>query len=310
MCMLQFLRGDPLLPSGNLLAFVHVDGHNPVEPGCPIILCNIVVSFIIAEKDFFPAVVFPPVGLDSEQKLEQLAEINPHYDIIRLEDFCFPSEKEAENYLRMRIRQFNDMVMEYVEICHDYTNAHSFLSKDLMGSITTPSDVFLNHLPTPFHQEQIAPLGDTNAPVPMEEQYCLEQLNACFELYKTAATKAKRTVPYFKRVISVIEKKYPHYDVDNFAKALGLYNLPIKTKKVAAKKTSKRKTIPTMQTKIPQTPTRINKKTRNTKKKNMGNLQLARLYLHKFQAIYDERYEDAAHIQDCIRGLEINKKLS
>ena len=80
--------------------------------------------------------------------------------------------------------------------------------------------------------------------------------------------------PRVKKILQFMKKNYPCYDVHNFAKAIGLDS-----------KTDDCTTV---------------------------RLKLGNLYLKKFRAIYNEHYEEAAHLQTKIKDIEsiMRKNLS
>ncbi|GBF49747.1 hypothetical protein LPTSP4_12660 [Leptospira ryugenii] len=115
---MNFERGSKPNPTGNLVAYCHVFGENPIAPGGKIIASNVVVSFLKI-GDNFPVVTFPPIALSSKEELMKVLSDNIHlYDVVQLPDFQMPDNKELGNqYIQERMEQFNAMVMRYVEFC-------------------------------------------------------------------------------------------------------------------------------------------------------------------------------------------------
>ena len=110
-----------------------------------------------------------------------------------------------------------------------------------------------------------------NNVIESEEVSCIDQLEQYIKAYESVSNKEH---VYFHKIIKMMEDKYPRYDVSNFAHAIGLG---------------------------------INKK-ETPKKNNKKSLKLATLYLSKFRAIHEEKYEEAAKIQNSIRLLERGPK--
>jgi len=114
----NFERGQKANPTGNLIAYCHVQGENPIAPGGKLIASNVVVSFLKL-GDNYPVVTFPPVALGSKEELLKILTHTIHlYDVVQLPDFQMPPGKEeANSYIQERMEQFNAMVMRYVEYC-------------------------------------------------------------------------------------------------------------------------------------------------------------------------------------------------
>ena len=193
---------------------------------------------------------FLPTSLEKEEDLERLIDLTFYCDVLRLEDFNIPKGKDPEVYIRSRIKKFNHIVIEYIEMCREY----------LENSRKRP---VLSRFKLDPKWEFSLSEADKHDHENLEELFCLDQIKRCLRAQQTSS----RTVRYrFRRLIQLMEDKYQHYDVNNFARIVGLY--------------TKEKPL------------------------NRFNLRLAMLYLHKFRAIYDERYEEAARIQGRIEGLE------
>lgn len=148
--MLDFHRGNAHQPSGNLLVFCHVRGHNPVQPGGDLIVCNVVVSFVSARSNHFPVVIFPPTALESYGDLEELLELGDNYDLVQIEDFEIPPHQDEDEYVRERLDAFNRHVMDYVEMCREHIHSQ-------IGDIIEPA---LPELPAP---EQLDDLPDRSS---------------------------------------------------------------------------------------------------------------------------------------------------
>ena len=261
--MLDFVRGDPKTPCGNLILYAHTSGHNSITSNAKFIVCNVVVSFVSASEDHFPVVAFPPAILDEEEQLSALLHFNAECDVVRLEDFSPPAYQEAKHYVRARIKNFNVVVAQYVGMCREYFQMSC--KEGDMGGLA-----LLNYKPSSRPSE----LPENGSM--FEETSCLDQLEQYIKVYETVPHK---THAHFRKIMKIMEHKYPYYDVANFARVLGA-----SSKASAKEKKPLKKTI------------------ENPK------FYLATLYLRKFRAIQEEKYEEAAKIQNRIRDLERSKE--
>ena len=234
--MLEFLKGNPDSPSGNLIVFCDVIGKNPINPDGKIIVSNVVVSFISASSNSYPVVIFPPDSLETREELDLLISLNDSYDVIQLPDFELPDDQKESVYLKERMEQLNQCVVEYVEFCRQYIEG--FMEEGV---------------PT---RELPAPVSEKEAPT---EKSALDALQA-FLLQKDRRAPLEEIEGQFKDAIHFLKINYPKYDVDKFAE-------------VAYK------------------PGRLAK-------------NLARLYLEKYKAVFDEQYETAARLKNRIARLE------
>ncbi len=255
--MFDFVQGYPEKPTGNLIVYAHTRGYNPIDERGDVIVCNVVVSFVAPESNQFPIVTFPPASLKKESELDKLLELNPSCDVFRLEDFEIPSDQNPESYLRKRIKEFNAVVIEYVVMCSDYIGWEK--TKKLPKNLPSLRQI-LSQKNTQSNTQSGIRYQSRSA----EEISYIDQLEHYLEVQKTV--NAERLWPHFRKIISIIESKYPYYDVGNFARVIRIRD----GEQPFAK----------------------------------SNLQLANLYLHKFRAIYEEKYEEAAKIQKNIQQLE------
>ncbi len=197
----EFVHGSRMCPSGNLLVYARTPGYNFLSPGCELIFCNVMVSFI-ADEDKFPVVAFPPKALAKERDIAKLVEIHPHYDVIRIEDFEVEPERDLGAYIHKRIRKFNAFIVEYVEMCHDYLYKQSKTQTKQMHSGLL--------LGQPSHA---APLQNQDS----DEKLCLERL----ERYVFSKSN-ESLLPRLRNTIKLLSQNYPRYDSYNLARALGL----------------------------------------------------------------------------------------
>ena len=184
--MLNFVRGNAREPGGNLLVFCHVRGFNPVQPGGNIIVCNVVVSYASAGQKHFPVVVFPPSSLAGEQELEELFALNPHYDVVQIENFEIPSDSDENEYIKDRLDGFNRCVMEYVEVCR--ASIHGRVQR-----VRT----------------------EAGQPLLADEKSSLDALEQLLESQDRDGRRIE-----LRRVLRHMEIHYPHYDVRNLERVV------------------------------------------------------------------------------------------
>ena len=256
--MLDFVRGNPKKPCGNLLLYAHTQGRNSITSDAKFIVCNVFVSFVSASEDHFPVVAFPPTIIEREEQLSMFLGLNPECDIIRLEDFDPPLHQEAKHYVRTRIKNFNLVVGQYVEMCRDYF--HLRVKESHADEFSLLNYKILSKSP--------------GTPGILEESSYIDQLEQYVKVYETAPHKIHI---YFHKIIKTMEDKYPYYDLANFTRVIGLdAKIDITGKKSWEEEGASEKYNP----------------------------QLATLYLRKFRAIQEEKYEEAAKIQNHIRTME------
>lgn len=230
--MLDFVKGDPQAPTGNLIAFCQVIGKNPLETEGTIIAIHVVVSNISARENSFPVVVFPPVSLRNEGELSRVIAFQDRCDVVRLDDFQIPSEDQEQDYMNERLEQFNDLVRDYVDLYQRHHEKRSPALKEDIKLLTGPAQ------------------GKSETSEPTEgEEATLKRLQ---DLLKTGAGPGD-----FSPVIRYIEKNFPQYDIQNFEKSI-----------------------------------------------HQDQTEIASLYIKKFFAIHEERYEAAALFQARILQME------
>ncbi|TGN17659.1 hypothetical protein [Leptospira idonii] len=185
---MNFERGSKPNPTGNLIAYCHVFGENPIAPGGKIIASNVVVSFLKI-GDNYPVVTFPPVALSSKDELLKILSDNIQlYDVVQLPDFQMPEEKDQANqYIQERMEQFNSMVMRYVEFCKSKEKKMSTVVDDKIEGIAQPLETLAN--------------------------LSLEFRNSSGIAKEATRLKMDRIVDYF-------QNHHPQLDIDNFRKAL------------------------------------------------------------------------------------------
>lgn len=272
--MLEFQRGNADHPTGNMLVYCHVRGHNPVQPGGDLIVCNVVVSYVSARSNHFPVVIFPPTSLPGYADLELLLELGENYDLVQLDDFEIPEGADEDAYVRERLDVFNRYVMEYVELCREHIqdelHRQSLTNPELAREISDQdSDSDITAGPGTTETETRGGSGANSAGArggrgdskndgikivrfQGDEASALDFLEAWVK-----QPAVERPFDEFKKVIRFMKSNYPRYDIHNFERIL-----------------------------------------------DRTQTDLPRLYLEKFRAIYSEQYEQAAQIQSTIRRLE------
>jgi len=198
--MLQFVKGNSSAPSGNLIVFCNVVGLNPLQPDGKYIVCHVVVSFVSASQNNFPVVVFPPTSLMDSMELQKIIDLHPYSDVVQLPDFEIPSGHDEKEYMNDRLEQFNQGVIEYVEICRNSIQDRMKEKGDAPRLITLQTQ----SLPRP-------------AQPPRDEKSSLEMLE---KVVKDESSMDMDTI------ISHFQTNYPKYDIQNLVKILELKNSP------------------------------------------------------------------------------------
>ncbi|BDA79479.1 hypothetical protein LPTSP3_g24090 [Leptospira kobayashii] len=185
---MNFERGSKPNPTGNLIAYCHVFGENPIAPGGKIIASNVVVSFLKI-GDNYPVVTFPPVALSSKEELLKILTENIHlYDVVQLPDFQMPDDKDQSNqYIQERMEQFNSMVMRYVEYCKAKEKKQATGENEKLEGFSQPLETLAN--------------------------LSLEFRSSSGIAKEATRLKMDRIVDYFLN-------HHPQLDIDNFQKAL------------------------------------------------------------------------------------------
>ncbi len=234
--MLEFIKGNLQSPTGNLIVFCNVNGFNPILPEGRYIVCHVVVSFVSAPANNFPVVVFPPASLIDGGDLQQVIDFHPYSDVVQLPDFELPGDVDEKEYMNKRLEEFNQSVIEYVELCRDGIQKN-------MKAPGVKKDMGL--IPLSY----LRPLAEKIPPV--DEKQSIDLLEKCI--------KNEEDTPV-QTIILHFEKNFPKYDIKNLERILGL--------------------------------------------PGSGAQLLPALYIKKFRAIFEEKYEEAADLQSRIIILE------
>ncbi|MCB1172008.1 MAG: hypothetical protein KDK39_00510 [Leptospiraceae bacterium] len=229
--MLEFVRGNPQNPSGNLIAWCKVIGVNPIESDARFIACNIVVSLLDAREQNFPVVVFPPIAVGNRYELKNIFSTRREYDIVRIDDYEQPGSIPESKYIEDRLEDLNRQVVEYVELCRE-----AFENREPWARMDVARGVRSSEVPQNISDEE----------------------HTLIKLERSLADNPKPLfVHELPRILQYMQTRYPQYDAGNMLKVI---------------------------------------------EKNDGDL--ARLYLLKFKAIFNEEYEQAARLHSQIKNRE------
>ncbi|MFN3603291.1 MAG: hypothetical protein ACK4UJ_01135 [Leptonema sp. (in: bacteria)] len=273
---MKYIKGNSKSPTGVLIAFSEVIGVNPIEPNAKILAVQVVVSPLSAHQYNYPVVVFPVSAYSDKNHFFKIVEFIGNCDVIQLPDFQIPKNQDKEEYLKERMKILNEIIQEYVDN-YQRKYANSIQEQDL-----AIFDYLLD----------------------------IEEIN----LYKTPSKQSK-----------IKRKKYTEKQVDvkttlkEIEDILISYNNNIQVKKLNKKKKPDE-----------EDPKPIRRGRRKKlkledfspyiafikkyhpeldifnfeKAVENNNLNLANLYIKKFYAILDERYETAQYFQNKIQQLE------
>ena len=220
--MLDFQRGNASHPTGNLLVYCHVRGHNPVEPGGDLIVCNVVVSYVSAKSNHFPVVIFPPTALPGFEDLEQLLELGETYDLVQLEDFEIPEGGDEDAYVKERLDSFNRYVMEYVEMCREHIQDE--LHKREIGAETSSSS---GESSAPRERESGRRTRSRRNSAESRDGIKITRFRGdeasaidFLEAWLEGEGPEKKKPDELNRVIRYIKNNLPRYDIHNFERIL------------------------------------------------------------------------------------------
>ncbi|GIX41929.1 MAG: hypothetical protein KatS3mg129_1662 [Leptospiraceae bacterium] len=270
---MKYIKGDPKSPSGSLIAFSEVKGYNPIEPDAKILAVHIVVSPLSAHSYNYPVVVFPVSAFNNKSHFFKIVDFIGNCDVIQLEDFKIPENEDQEEYIKKRMKMLNDIVQDYVD-AFQRKYANSIQEQDL-----AIFDYLLD-----FEQLTLPPKGSLNSkikkrkkkenPLNLEESLKnLEQLLSNVQRNLESAKSSKKTNIKTARKSS---KKSQNIKIDEFKPYI----------------TFIKKYHPEIDI--------INFE----KALENNDIHLANLYLQKYYAIIDERYETAQYFQNKINALE------
>ncbi|MCS7206171.1 MAG: hypothetical protein NZ853_10785 [Leptospiraceae bacterium] len=262
---MKLIKGNLDSPSGNLIAFSEVKGYNPIDPKAKILAVHIVVSPLSAHSYNYPVVVFPVSTFPDKELFFQTIEFIENCDVIQLEDFRMPEDEDEDEYLKKRMKMLNSVVQEYVD-AYQKKYAKQFQEQDIaiFDFLFDLEQISLNK--KRVHQKVNQKRKKSNP----ERNLNLEISLKTLEELINQKEKNKRGRPSKKqKVISKeeIEKYQPYITfIKNYHPEIDIINFE--------------------------------------KAIEDQNLQLANLYLQKYYAILEERYETAQYFQNRIKELE------
>jgi hypothetical protein len=106
-------HGDLKNPTGNAVIFWHLKGNNKILKKAGIIASNFVVSPLQSNEETL-MVNFPPVLIDSHEKLIRIAEMN-NIDLIRGGEIFVPEDiTDFTNFYKKQIEKYNGIIREYL----------------------------------------------------------------------------------------------------------------------------------------------------------------------------------------------------
>ncbi len=275
---MKFIKGDPNSPVGSLITFSEVRGQNPIEPDAKILAVHIVVSPLTAHNYNYPVVVFPVTAFSDKKHLFKVLDFIGNCDVIQLEDFQIPDNQSEEEYLKKRMKMLNDVVKKYVD---------AFQKK---------------------YSEIV-------------EEQDLAIFDYLMDFDKIVGTKKNPSSNKIKKKKNQLENPE-----DILSSLKGIEQLLLKKEKELQKtKQNQRKTR--LSSNQIKTRKKINKSMEefipyisfikmnhpeidiiNFEKALQNNdFQLANLYLKKYFAIIEERYETAQYFQNKIKNFELNQ---
>jgi hypothetical protein len=106
-------HGDIKKPTGNAIIYWMIKGGSSEFEGAEIIATNFIISPLQFGKEIL-LVNFPPVLLESREKLLEVAEIN-NIDIIRGGEIAVSKDiKDFQKFYEKQIHKYNGMIQEYL----------------------------------------------------------------------------------------------------------------------------------------------------------------------------------------------------
>jgi len=134
--------GDIKKPTGNAVIYWIIKGKNRLFEDAEIIASNFVISPLQFGKEIL-MVNFPPVFLESHEKLIEIAELN-NVDIIRGGEIYVPGDiKDFQKFYLKQIEKYNGVIQEYL-IAYKKKNSMKESLKNLPQLIHEASEVMEN----------------------------------------------------------------------------------------------------------------------------------------------------------------------
>jgi vacuolar-type H+-ATPase subunit I/STV1 len=134
--------GDIKKPTGNAVIYWIIKGKNRLFKDAEIIASNFVISPLQFGKEIL-MVNFPPVLLESHEKLIKIAELN-NIDIIQGGEIYVPGDiKDFQKFYLKQIEKYNGVIQEYL-IAYKKKNSMKESLKNLPQLIHEASEVMEN----------------------------------------------------------------------------------------------------------------------------------------------------------------------
>lgn len=134
--------GDIKKPTGNAVIYWIIKGKNRLFKDAEIIASNFVISPLQFGKEIL-MVNFPPVLLESHEKLVEIAELN-NIDIIQGGEIYVPGDiKDFQKFYLKQIEKYNGVIQEYL-IAYKKKNSMKESLKNLPQLIHEASEVMEN----------------------------------------------------------------------------------------------------------------------------------------------------------------------
>ncbi len=112
---MKYIKGNSKSPTGILVAFSEVKGENPIEPNAKILAVQVVVSPLSAHQYNYPVVVFPVSAFSDKNHFFKIIDFIGNCDVIQLPDFQIPKNQSDEEYLKERMKMLNEIIQDYVD---------------------------------------------------------------------------------------------------------------------------------------------------------------------------------------------------
>lgn len=112
---MKYIKGNSKSPTGILVAFSEVKGENPIDPNAKILAVQVVVSPLSAHQYNYPVVVFPVSAFSDKNHFFKIVDFIGSCDVIQLPDFQVPKNLSDEEYLKERMKMLNEIIQSYVD---------------------------------------------------------------------------------------------------------------------------------------------------------------------------------------------------
>ncbi len=268
---MKYIKGNPENPTGSLIAFSEVKGYNPLDPNAKILAVHIVVSPLSAHTYNYPVIVFPVSSFTNKTQFFKIVDFIGNCDVIQLEDFKISDNENEEEYIKKRMKILNNVIQEYVDA----------FQKKYANTIQEQDLAIFDYL-FDFDSISISPKGNLNSKIkrkrikenPLSLQNSLKNIEELLNTLETGSQTSRKTKTKLAKNTS--RKSKVKIEIEQFKPYI----------------TFIKKYHPEIDI--------INFE----KALQDNNVQLANLYLQKYYAILDERYETAQYFQNKINQIE------